>query len=339
MSTSDSCNGTSKSNNDGVCEVNDMLQNMSTADKDIISICANCGKEGDDINNTCNKCKMVKYCNASCKKKHRHKHKKDCEDHVKLATEHAAKLHDEELFKQPPPDEDCPICFLLLPSLDPTGKKYKTCCGKMICSGCSHAPVYDNQGNVVDNKKCPFCRIPTPNTQEKAIEREKKRMELNDAHAIYRLGVYHRDGLHGFPQDYTKALELYHRAGELGNAQGYNAIGIAHYRGEGVQIDEEKARHYLELAAMGGEAQARFNLGNKEGKAGNFDRALKHHMIAVRSGFADSLKIIKELYTRGHATKEDYMKALQLYQAYLSEIKSDQRDKAAAYNNEEYRYY
>ena len=47
---------------------------------------------------------------------------------------------------------------------------------------------------------------------------------------------------------------------------------------------------------------------------------------------------IKELYTDGHATKEDYIKALQVYQTYLSEIKSDQRDKAAA-AREDYRYY
>ena len=45
--------------------------------------------------------KSVKYCNAACKKKHRHKHKKDCEEHLRLAAEHAAKLHDEVLFKQP----------------------------------------------------------------------------------------------------------------------------------------------------------------------------------------------------------------------------------------------
>ena len=94
MSTPDCCkDGASKSNDDKVCEVNDMLHNMSTADKDV-PICANCGKEGSDINNTCNKCKMVKYCNAACKKKHRHKHKKECEEHVRLAAEHAAELHE-----------------------------------------------------------------------------------------------------------------------------------------------------------------------------------------------------------------------------------------------------
>ena len=61
--------------------------------------CANCGKEGSGVNNTCNKCKAVKYCNAACKKKHRHKHKEECEKIVKRAAEMQAVLHDEKLFK------------------------------------------------------------------------------------------------------------------------------------------------------------------------------------------------------------------------------------------------
>ena len=78
---SDSCNKdsvSSKSSSNGVCDVNNMMMYVSMADgKDIItSICANCGKEGSDINNVCNKCKQVKYCNAACKKKHRHKLRK-----------------------------------------------------------------------------------------------------------------------------------------------------------------------------------------------------------------------------------------------------------------------
>ena len=68
------------------------------------------------------------------------------------------------------------------------------------------------------------------------------------------------------------------------------------------------------------------------------DRALKHHMIAVADGYSKSLKDIHELYSDGHATKEDYTKALQSYQAYLGEIKSKQRDEAAA-AREDYRYY
>ena len=334
MSTSDICNvSASKSNIDGVCEVNDELNNMSlNATDDGISVCANCGKEGSSDNmNTCNKCKVVKYCNAACKKKHRSKHKKKCERRV-------AELHDVELFKQPPSQYgDCPICFLLLPELC-TGRRYKTCCGKEICTGCIHAPVYDNQGNKVDNTKCAFCRTPLSNSDEEANTRKKKRVEMNDPIAIYNAGNYYRDGRNGYPQDEKKALELWHRAGGLGFAESYTNIGYAYRYGEGVEVDENKAKHYYELAAMKGSASARHNLGNMEGREGNLDRALKHWMIAVKSGDSDSLKEIQKYYLNGHATKEDYTKALQLYQAYLDEIKSSQRDKAAA-AREEYRYY
>jgi len=186
MSTSESCK-VGASNNYVVCDVNDKLQNMSTADdKDIIlSICANCGKEG--AKNVCAKCKQVKYCNAVCKKVHKKKHKKQCDEHIRLAAEHAARLLDIELFKQPPPlYEDCPICFLLLPELE-TGYRYKTCCGKTICSGCVFAPVYDNQGNKVDNEKqnkCEFCRTLAPKSEKEAVKRLNKLMVVGDPIAI-----------------------------------------------------------------------------------------------------------------------------------------------------------
>ena len=66
-------------------------------------------------------------------------------------------------------------------------------------------------------------------------------------------------------------------------------------------------------------------------------RAIKHYMIAVEGGYADSLKEIQDLYTKGYVTKDDYAKALQSYQAYLGEIKSDARDRAAALHG--FRYY
>ena len=56
-------------------------------------------------------------------------------------------------------------------------------------------------------------------------------------------------------------------------------------------------------------------------------------MIAVRSGCNDSLTGIKQLYVDGHATKYDYAKALKSYQAYLNEVRSDKRDKAAAFHD------
>ena len=108
--------------------------------------------------------------------------------------------------------------------------------------------------------------------------------------------------------------------------------------GRGVEVDKKKALYYYELSSMRGNVIARYNLGLNEARAGNMDRALKHHMIAVRDGYADSLDYIKKMYKHGDATKEDYTTALISYQEYLSEIKSRQRDKAAA-DDERYCYY
>ena len=272
---------------------------MSNTSSEISSsnTCANCGKEGDSLKSSA-ACKLVKYCSRDCQASHRPQHKKECK-------RRAAELHDEKLFKQPPPKEDCPICFLSMPILG-TGWRYQTCCGKVICSGCFYSRVYDDQGNEVDHDKCPFCRTLNPaSNEEELLERMKKRVEAGDLIAIYDLGCNYRDGTDGYPQNYTKALELHHRAAELGYARAYTNIGTAYYNGEGVEIDKEKAIHYFELAAMGGDVIARNNLGATNQNEGNMDRALKHWMIAVRSGHNNSVSRIKDLYSNGHAAKED----------------------------------
>ena len=102
-------------------------------------------------------------------------------------------------------------------------------------------------------------------------------------------------------------------------------------------MDMKKAMHYYELAAMKGYASARYTLGALEQEAGNTDRALRHFMIAVESGHSGSLTNIQILYSQGQATKDDYLKALQTYQKYLVEVKSSQRDQAAAFDDR-YKY-
>ena len=49
-----------------------------------------------------------------------------------------------------------------------------TCCGKTICSGCFNAPVYDNQGNIIAEKACAFCRTP----ESTSVEGINKRVEI-----------------------------------------------------------------------------------------------------------------------------------------------------------------
>ena len=162
--------------------------------------------------------------------------------------------------------------------------------------------------------KCPFCRTPAPApNSEEIMERMKKRMEVDDAQAINEVGSCYAEGMRGFSQDRDKGLELWHRAAELGYAASYSNIGVAYFNGAGVGRDEKKAMHYFELAAIGGDVVARYNLGNAEGRAGNIDKALKHFMIAVGSGYNESLNMIQQMYKGGNATKDDYAKALLAY--------------------------
>ena len=300
--------------------------NTSSSDNHVFN-CANCGKgEGDSGDlKACTACKMVKYCGRDCQKAHRSQHKKEC----RLR---AAELHDEALFKQPPPEEDCPICFLRLPTLG-TGNRYNACCGKLICSGCIFAVKITTGKNM-----CPFCRALAPTSYEDALKLNKKRVEMGDPRAIYNLACNYADGDHGYPQHNIKALELWHRAAELGSTKSYCNIGVTYGNGRGVERDEKKAKYFYELAAIGGHVIARNNLGVDDEEKGNMERALKHYMIAVGNGYNGSLNTIRQMCMKGLATKDDYAKALKAYQAYLSEIKSDDRDKAAAYD-ELYKYY
>jgi hypothetical protein len=118
--------------------------------------CAECGMKGGISHKACKSCMLVKYCNADCQRNHWPKHKKQCK-------QRAAELRDEALFTDPPPKEDCPICFLPMPvklfccmSLPPATilsvpifgfaklptldmEQYYPCCGKIICKGCIYS--------------------------------------------------------------------------------------------------------------------------------------------------------------------------------------------------------
>ena len=181
--------------------------------------CAACGKEGGNLN-TCNKCKMVTYCNAACKKKHQSKHKKACERRV-------AELHDEALFREPPPREDCPICFIPL-QIDGRQKAFKSCCGKVICSGCIYAMFDEARGRDGEVGICAFCRTPMATSDEEEVKRLNKCSESGNARAFYNLAGCYAAGDTGMPQDFAKANELFLRAGELGCAEAYYNLGISY---------------------------------------------------------------------------------------------------------------
>jgi len=285
------------------------------------SICAACGKEGNSNNmNTCNKCKSVKYCNAACKKKHRSKHKKACERRV-------AELYDEQLFKDVEPDE-CPICLIPMP-LDVDQISVESCCGKRICIGCMYAMKLSEGKDL-----CAFCRTPNAATDEEEIKRVKNLMDKGVSGAFFLLAGYYALGDLGLTQDRTKCNELLLRGGQLGYSEAYYNLGNSYEVGRGVVVDKKKSQHYFELAAMGGNVSARYNLGLLEYRAGNQHRAFKHFTMAARAGHETSLEVVKAGFRNGLVTKDEYANTLRAHHESQKEMKSDERDKASKIKEE-----
>ena len=161
-------------------------------------------------------------------------------------------------------------------------------------------------------------------------------MDKGNGRAYYMLASSYAAGINGMPQDYRKANELYLKGGELGSADAYNSLGQAYRDGDGVEADQKKAKYYLELAAIKGCTNARHNLGNIEFKAGNVVRAMKHYLIAARSGLEESLDMVKHGFIGsglglGLITKDEYANTLRAYHEQHKEMKSDERDKAVIY--------
>jgi len=176
---------------------------------------------------------------------------------------------------------------------------------------------------------CPYCRSLPDCSDEEYMERIKNLMEKGNANAFYALAGNYDEGINGVPQDWAKANELWLKAGDLGCAEAYSKLGHSFYNGRGEEVDKEKAIHYFELAAMNGNVSARYNLGCVEFNAGNNNRAYKHMMIAAKSGHTKALDEIKEGFTTGFFTKEEYKSTLRAYNESLIEMKSESRDKAA----------
>ena len=297
---------------------------MNDADSTITTTCANCGngEESSGYLKACTACKLVKYCNRECQIAHRPLHKKACK-------KRAAELHDEALFKEHPPTDDCPICLLPL-SLIASQAVFKSCCGKVICNGC----IYAMREEARERGKiglCAFCRELAPtgsNSEEEEIKRVTKLVEADNSEAFHQLAGHYSDGSYGMQQDFAKANELLLRAGELGCAKAYCNLGTAYYNGMGLDVDKKKAKHYYELAAMGGNIQARYNLGCVEEKAGDYHQAMKHYILAAKAGFKESLDAVKRGFVDGFVTKDEYANTLRAYQSRQDEMKSDNRNKA-----------
>ena len=59
-------------------------------------------------------------------------------------------------------------------------------------------------------------------------------------------------------------------------------------------------------------------------------RAMKYFMISASAGYEESFTVIKEGFSAGHVTKNDYEKTLLACHMSCDELKSEQRDNGVA---------
>jgi hypothetical protein len=294
---------------------------MSSTDdtKSSDEVCASCGvAEVDNVKlKDCDSgCDLVKYCSDGCQENHREHHEEECKKRVD-------EMHDKKLFTQPDISHhgECPICCLPL-SLDPRKSTLMSCCCKIICNGCERANV-KREDEARLERRCAFCREPTPKSEGEAFKNIMKRIKKNDPVAMTEKGKQHEKKGHC-----GKALEYYIKAAELGDAAAHFCLGCSYNKGKGVEKDDEKAVHHWEQAAIGGHPSARVLLASHVMENDRFEIAAKHYIIAAKLGHDDSLDMIKEFFIGGIVSKEDYAAALRGYQAAVDATKSAEREKA-----------
>jgi TPR repeat protein len=269
-------------------------------------------------------------------------HKKEC----KLR---AAEIRDEALFKDPPPKEDCAICFLPMPnrliacvSLPPATitsvpiadyalaneglaknigtEQYYSCCGKSICRGCLYS--FGKSGNSMN---CPYCKADVAGKKnEEHVKELMKRKVANDAGAILALGNSYSSGQLGLQQDQESAMELWKKAADLGSSKAHFALGNE-YRKRG---EMKKAKFHYETAAMAGHEEARYNLGIMERKSGNIERALKHYKIAASAGNHYAMYNLLAFFKQGLLPRDFIESTLTSYNNSCAEMRSESRDTA-----------
>ncbi|KAL9179476.1 hypothetical protein ACHAXT_008766 [Thalassiosira profunda] len=176
--------------------------------------------------------------------------------------------------------------------------------------------------------ECAFCRTPLCSSDEEFFERLNKKMAANDADAYHNLACKYLDGYMGLERDPEKAEKLYLKAASLGSYQAHCALGIMYFFGRGIAMNEKKAIHHFQIAAIGGDPQSRHNLGGLEFERGNITVAKRHWMISASVGFDEALKTIRMGYEDGWASKDEYAEALRACQKAMDEVTSEERTKA-----------
>lgn len=114
--------------------------------------------------------------------------------------------------------------------------------------------------------------------------------------------------------DYSKALEYFERAAELGSAEAQYNLGIFYRDGIGLEKSLEKAMHWLEQCAQqdfpAAQAELSVCLMNEDNPEQSNIQAMKWALLAKKNNEPRAEKIIEIL--ENHMTREEIAEAQKL---------------------------
>ncbi|KAL7495514.1 hypothetical protein ACHAWT_005931 [Skeletonema menzelii] len=245
---------------------------------------------------------------------------------------------------------ECPICMLPLP-LEEQQSIFESCCGKIVCRGCTVASkraaidksVLENitrshpnmnaeliEFQLIANKHtpCAFCRTERPLNPSETVKRLQVRIDrFNDPIAMNQLGDYLIDGIGGLKQDKKKAMALYKRSYDLGSPEA--ADRLSYYNAANPKLKSQ----YLKEGAKRGNINSCVELGANYRDYGIDEEYAKSLMMtAAKAGDEEAMRIVWIYFRSGYLTKGELEATLKAKQAASIEVKSENREFAKRFH-------
>ena len=307
-------------------------------------LCSACGEKSDTLKK-CTACLCVWYCGKDCQNRHWKEHKNECKPIKKALAKRGGKLDlgtelDVGPLEKLPRGEECPICMRVLP-ISLGLQAYFTCCGKFICGGCDFQhKIKSREMNARKDAErarrkqpplpftCAFCREPLSSTNEEALARYRKRIELKDPQALCNMATHYGHGQLGLPVDEAKCIDLLRQSAGLGYPPALTQLGILHDTGGmGLEQNTKEALKYYKKAAEGGQLLSRHNCGCTEDDNGDHVAAMRHFRLSASGGYRSSMDILIARYEDGLFRHAGLAATLRAFYLARVEMKSKDRDK------------
>ncbi|MCL2797659.1 MAG: sel1 repeat family protein [Firmicutes bacterium] len=154
-------------------------------------------------------------------------------------------------------------------------------------------------------KECIGCGYPMS-----SIIKEKNAQE--NAEALYELGEEHYD-----KKNYSKAVEFFAKAANLGDADAQYSLGFCYYHGEGVEEDEEEAFKWFLNSAKQNHASSQYYVGecylHGWGIIEDEVEAVEWFKKSAMQGDEEAQYFLGFCYETGKGITKDHIKAIEWY--------------------------